>query len=122
MKKILVVDDSDVNLFLIQTIFENESDIQIIMENDSRNTFSLLKKHNPHILLLDLMMPKMNGFDILEQINNEGINKDTVIIVISAYLNQKLIKDLKNLNVKYFFNKPIDLDLINREIQNILYN
>lgn len=120
MKKILVVDDSDVNLFLIQTIFEDDPDIEIVLENDSTKTIQDIKRHNPNLIVLDLMMPFVDGFTLLHEIKADPGMKEIEIIVISAFLNDEAIDKVKNFGVVDFLHKPILLDEAESKIKSLL--
>lgn len=120
MKKILAVDDSDVNLYLLQTILEDDKNIEIILENDSIKTIPLLHKHSPDLLILDLMMPNISGFEILELIKKDKNLEKIKIAIVSAHLNDKTLLKLKKYNIHYIFNKPLDYHRIEKTIKVIL--
>ena len=64
--KILIVDDEQANLALLEDILENEGCTQFKSVQDSRKAFDLYKEFLPDLVLLDLNMPHLDGFQIME--------------------------------------------------------
>lgn len=120
MKKILIVDDSEVSLFLLKSAFEDDKFIQIIIENDSKYVFNKLKKHKPNVLLLDLRMPNIDGFQLIHQIKSDQELSKLSIIVISAFLSDFIIKKLQMQGIKYYFTKPLELEKITKTVKKLL--
>ena len=106
MKKILVIDDSEVNLFLLQTILGEMDEFQIQIESDSSEAFSYLREGKPDLLFLDLMMP-VHGFDIIEQVKNDQSLCKIPIIVVTAMHDDDTKEKVIALRVDELIHKPI---------------
>lgn len=119
MRKILVVDDSEVNLFLIQTIYEGNPDI--VVEIESNSSLALLRLQEGHydLLLLDLMMPNVDGFELLAKIKSDASLNDIPIIVITAKQDIDTEKHVMNYGVQGYVKKPIRLNEIEEMINHI---
>ncbi len=109
MKKILVVDDSEVNLYLIQSTFEDNKNIQVDIESNSTKAIARLSEKKYDLLLLDLMMPIVDGFEILRKIKNNNLSPNTKIIVISAKQDQETIQLVLDYGALHYIKKPINL-------------
>jgi two-component system, OmpR family, alkaline phosphatase synthesis response regulator PhoP len=120
MNKILIVDDSEVNLLLLQTIFENDNNIEVEIISDSTKALSRLREGLHNILILDLMMPVIDGFQILEQLKTDPDLMRIPIIVVSAKNDIKTVDKVMEYKVDAFFNKPIILKDIEDKIREIL--
>ncbi len=120
MKKILIVDDSEVNLFLLQAIFENDSNIEVEIISDSTKALSRLREGFHNMLILDLMMPVIDGFKILDQIKTDPGLMNLPIIVVSAKSDIKTVDKVTGYKVEAFFNKPIILKDIEDKIREVL--
>ena len=121
MKRVLVVDDSEVNLFLISSIFENVPDIHIHILNDSKQTLSVLREGTVDLLILDLMMPYVDGFQLLEQIKADSTLSHIPIFVISARYDKEAYDIVSQYKVEDYIKKPINLDEIELKIRQILH-
>lgn len=120
MKKILVVDDSEVSLFLIQTIYQDISDIQIEIEINSKNALSRLREEQFDLLLLDLMMPYIDGFQLLEEIRSEVEFNYLPILIISAKHDPHSIETALQLGVQGYIKKPISITEIKDKVQEVI--
>lgn len=110
--KILIAEDIIYNSNMLLNMLENLNYKHIDVANDGKETIEMLekeyKKDNIYdILLLDLIMPSMNGYDVIEVIKKKGWN--IIIIVVTASVIEDDVQKCKNLGIKYFINKPIDM-------------
>ncbi len=105
-KKILVVDDEPHIVNLIKLTLEKE--FEVIEAYTSRNALSLLKKHKPSLILLDIMMPGEDGYQLCERIRQGKKNKDTPIVFLSA--KNQIEDKMKSIDVggDDFIEKPFD--------------
>jgi len=120
MKKIFVIDDSEVSLFLIKAIFEDEPDINIAIESNSRKALSFIREGNPDLLVLDLMMPHIDGIQILQEIRSDSRIGKIPILIISASHDAEIIKKAIELGIQGYIRKPIEMKEVEEKIRNIL--
>ena len=84
MKKILVVDDSAINLKMADKVLkENESYKPVLVPSGER-AFKFLEKNRPDLILLDIMMPEMDGFEVLERLRADEAAKDIPVVFLTA--------------------------------------
>jgi CheY-like chemotaxis protein len=104
-KTVIVAEDEDAN-FLLLTEYLEPTEIQIIHASDGHELLELLKKDEPDIILLDMKMPKMSGFEVISKIRQ--LNKSVPIIAQTAYTmigdKDKIIKAGCN----DYISKPIE--------------
>jgi len=120
MKRILVIDDSEANLLLINSIFEDDPDIEVVVESNSSKALNVVRKKYPDLILLDLMMPHIDGFQILDEIKRDTKLGKIPVMIVSARLDQEAKKMAKNYVVNDYIEKPLDLDLIEKKIYEVL--
>jgi CheY-like chemotaxis protein len=120
MKKILIIDDSEVNLFLISSIFETNNEIEVILESNSKRALQSIIKTMPDLIVLDLMMPYIDGFQLLEQVRTDPVLSDIPVMVISARHDKEAIDQVTAYGIVDYVKKPINLEDIKTRIQNIL--
>ena len=78
--KILVVDDSSTNIVLLDAILQREG-FEVITALNAKEGLKYVKSHNPDLILLDLLMPEVNGFDFMETYNKmEKTRKESILI------------------------------------------
>jgi DNA-binding response OmpR family regulator len=85
-KKILIVDDEPhIRLLLEQTLEELEDEgVELLSAENGEAGLLAIKTHKPDLVFLDVMMPKMNGFDVCNTVKNELKMKDVYIIMLTA--------------------------------------
>ncbi|MFP4448040.1 MAG: response regulator [Bacteroidota bacterium] len=121
MKKILVVDDSETNLVLLKAILEDEG-FEVVLATSSKEAFYLTQKHDISLILLDLLMPEMDGFSFLESFTEEKAEEiyRIPIIVVTAYANDENTRKAKELGAKDIIEKPIDIPHFLHKIGQVL--
>jgi CheY-like chemotaxis protein len=107
--KILIVDDADANLRLLEALLAKEGFEQVISTADSTKTIDLFTAFQPDLILLDLMMPVLDGYAILDLLS-KNIPKDEYlpIIVLTADATIAAKRKALALGAKDFLTKPFD--------------
>jgi DNA-binding response OmpR family regulator len=116
MTKILVADDSETILLLLRTRLEMEG-YQVSTAVDGQEVVEALAgagpDQYPDLILLDAMMPRMSGLDVLRTLRNEG--RDTPILIVSAHRADETLTEAEGLGADGCVAKPIDFeDLLGR--------
>jgi len=102
----LVVDDSSLNRLVIVEYLKGK-DVHITEAEDGEQALEKIAAEKPDVILLDLIMPVMDGFEVLEILKKQE-NKIPVI-VITAYLKGNTFQRCKELGAKGFLNKPVKM-------------
>jgi DNA-binding response OmpR family regulator len=118
MKKgvILIVDDMSTHLLLLQTILDEEGYDTIILE-DSEKVIDTLNKNKIDVMLLDIMMPGMDGFRVLEEIDKEKKFSKLPVIIISAKTDSWSIKNAMDKGAFDYITKPINIQDVRNKVQ-----
>lgn len=103
---VLAIDDSAENLELIRAAIEQEQ-VDVITSNDPEEGFAIFQKLRPRIVLLDLIMPKLNGMELLERIVGIDPGVD-VILITSHYSPESAVKAIQKGATDYW-TKPLNL-------------
>lgn len=104
MAKILLIDDDTVLLKLYSTRLMADKH-QVVTAIDGESGLKQVATLKPDIIVLDLLMPKLNGFGFIEVLRNHPIYKNIQIIVFSSVANEEQIIRLKNLGITTYLNK-----------------
>ena len=107
-KTILVIDDSTTNVVLLEAIFI-EKGYNIEKALNAKDAFYIIEKNIPDLILLDLLMPRYNGFDFLKEIKSIEKTSKIPIVVISAITDNENIKKSMELGASFFIKKPVDI-------------
>lgn len=117
--KILAVDDSNTNIVLLQGILHDEG-YQIITATDGKEALRLIEKDPPDLVLLDLMMPKIDGFKFMEELQKKQQYKEIPVLVVSARTEDENIEKAKALGAAGFIKKPLKIQSFIDKIDFIL--
>jgi excisionase family DNA binding protein len=120
-KRILIVDDDPIIVeTLVQALEEEEYDYEIISASDGFEAGLQVNHFRPHLLILDIMMPDIKGFEVCRKIKTNEETKDTKIIVLSAYLDDEKFKRMREYGADLCFSKPLPLPRLKEEVARTL--
>lgn len=111
---ILVVDDNAQNLELIQAYLE-DLDCETVAAGDGIQALDLVARHKPDLILLDVMMPKMSGFEVCRRLKSDVSTEDIPIIMVTALNEFGDIERGIDSGTDDFVSKPVNrLELLTR--------
>lgn len=120
-KRILVVDDDPIIVeTLVQALEEEEYNYEVISASDGFEAGLQVNHFKPHLLILDIMMPDIKGYEVCKRIKSDENTKDTKIIVLSAYLDEEKFKTMKEYGADVCFSKPLPLPQLKEEVGRLL--
>jgi two-component system cell cycle response regulator DivK len=100
IKKILIVEDDELNRKLFQSILY-EAGYEVLVAADGDEAIEIIRKERPHLILLDIIMPKKSGLEVLKIVKEEGLLKDTKVFALTAtYLTEKDTADFDGIITK----------------------
>jgi putative two-component system response regulator len=117
-KKILCIDDSNTALLLLEYAL-NEAGYEAILAINVDQAIKMIGTTRPDLILLDLSMPEISGYDFLKMKNQLKID-DVPVIIISAYDSKESIASTRSLGAVDFISKPIKIDSVVEKINSIL--
>jgi len=119
--RILVVDDDPIIVeSIVQALEEDEYDYEVISAADGFEAGIQVSHFQPDLLILDIMMPDIKGFDVCQKIKCSPETKDTKIIVLSAYLDEEKFKQMKEHGADACYSKPLPLPQLKEEVSRLL--
>jgi len=111
---VLVVDDNEQNLELLQAYLE-DLDCESVPAYDGLEAMEIVAKNPPDLILLDVMMPKMSGFEVCKRLKNDPKTSDIPIIMVTALNEYGDIERAIDVGTDDFLSKPINkLELLTR--------
>lgn len=121
MIKILVVDDEKEQIYSIEKFFLNfySDKYQIFSATSGKKCFKILEKNIPDIIVLDIMMPEMNGWEVIEQLKKNPSYQGIPVIILTARTD-RFARDAGKLMAVDFIAKPIDFEELKIRIDTVL--
>jgi len=116
--QLLVVDDLPDNSFLIQAILEEEG-YQIEVEDNGKSALARIERTPPDLVLLDVMMPEMDGYEVTRRIRQNHNLPFIPILLITAYDQPSLVKGL-DMGADDFVRKPVEVDELLARVRSLL--
>jgi len=121
-KIVLIVEDDEILLRALYLLF-HKGDYTIASASDGETAIKMTQRMKPNVVLLDLLMPKMNGFDYLRNIKAIAEFKDLPVIVLSNLGDKDDIEKAKALGaLDYFVKANTDLSTLFDKVKKILEN
>ena len=117
---VMIVDDEPINIEVTQVYLEEAGYWQFASTSEPLEAMALLAAKRPDVLLLDLKMPKMSGFEILERMQAENILKDVPTIVLTSSTDAETKLKALELGATDFLAKPVDPSELVLRVKNTL--
>ena len=118
MKSLLIVDDEIGARESLKMVFKE--DFEVLLAKSAEESFSQMKEHTPDVILLDILLPDLDGLKVLEWMKRE--DPDTIVIMITATRTVRTAVEAMKLGAYDYVTKPFDLDelrlIVNRALSN----
>lgn len=118
--KILIVDDEQTNILLLEDVLENEGYTNFTSTLDSRKALDMYKEIRPDLVLLDLNMPHLDGFQVMEQLREVEKGSYAPILVLTAQSDRNIRLSALAAGARDFIEKPFDITEVVHRISNML--
>lgn len=118
--KVCLVDDNRELIELMEDFFENEKDIEVVgTAFNGRDCLTLVEETTPDIVVLDIIMPHMDGLAALAKLKQMNLKKTPNVIMLTAFGQEEVTKKAVNLGASYFILKPFDLESLADQIRQV---
>ena len=117
-RKVLVVDDDQELVELIVDVLEKDGRFEVRTVNNGFDAGMMVKEYHPDLIVLDVMLPDINGIEVCRLVRGEQTMDDVRIICISGMVEEDRIQQLRDAGANDFIKKPFDVEnLIERICQ-----
>jgi len=122
MQKILIVDDDPLIRLLLEEILTDfmAKGVQISSADNGRTALELIKREEPNIIFLDVMLPQMNGFEVCNIIKNDLSLKHLYIIMLTAKGQEIDKKKAHEYGADYYITKPFTIQDVLKKVSEVL--
>ena len=118
--KVLIIEDDEFLSSLVKARLEKDS-FEVRRVFDGLEAFELLKEYRPDVIILDLIMPRMSGFELLETISVDAQLNTIPVIALTNLCQDEDIQKAKSLGVReYFIKARTSIDELVKTIKNVL--
>jgi CheY-like chemotaxis protein len=104
---VLVVDDQEENRSLLRRMIESQEGYEVVEATGGQEAITLVRQIQPHVIILDLMMPDVDGFAVLEAMKSDKATRSIPIIVVTAKDLTQAERDVLNMGVEALLQKGL---------------
>ena len=119
MKKILIVDDEPNIVMTLEYTFK-KSNYEVFIARDGQEALDILKSNFPDVIILDIMMPMVDGFATLEQIRKDENLKHTKVLFLSAKNKESDIEKGMALGADAYMTKPFSIKKVVEKVEELM--
>lgn len=116
---VAIADDNERILDLLGEIISNDQELKLVGKaNNGEDMYQLIKEKQPDVVLLDLIMPKMDGLSVMEMVSNDkGLKKHPDFIVVTAVGQERITEDAFKKGASYYIMKPFNNEMVLNRIK-----
>jgi two-component system cell cycle response regulator len=117
-QKVLIVDDNAQNLELLEVYMEGLPEVDVVTATNGLEALARVAESQPDLILLDIMMPKMSGFEVCKRLKSDPATRDITIVMVTALNETGDLERAAECGSDDYLTKPIDrkllIDLVRR--------
>ncbi|MGN0466675.1 MAG: sporulation transcription factor Spo0A [Lachnospiraceae bacterium] len=118
--RVVIADDNMKMINTLEKVVSCEEDIQVVGNaKDGMEAVELIKKEEPDVVLLDVIMPNLDGLGVLEKMKDENLRKRPSFILLTAMGQENVTEEAFRLGVSYIMLKPFDNQMLLKKIRNV---
>ena len=118
-KKILVVDDEP-DILKVVTFRVKKLEYEVVTATNGQEALDLIQKEEPDLILLDIELPVMNGYEVCQRVKTNEKLKHIPIIFLTASSASKIAEKVKEFNADDYLIKPFDSEELLKKIKNFI--
>jgi excisionase family DNA binding protein len=119
-RKVLIVDDDRELVELITDVLERDGRFEVRSVNNGFDAGMMVKDYHPDLIILDVMLPDINGKEVCQRVRSERALDDIRIICISGMVEEDKIAELKNAGANDFLHKPFEVEKLVERVCHLL--
>lgn len=118
---VAIADDNDQIMEILETLVNDDKELQLVGKaNNGEDMYEIIKEKQPDVVLIDLIMPKMDGLSVMKRVKNDNeLEKCPDFIVVTAVGQERITKEAFTKGASYYIMKPFQNELILGSIKNI---
>lgn len=117
--RILIADDNPTNVELLE-VYLSDIECEIAVAVDGQDTLAKVASFKPDLILLDVMMPKLSGFEVCKQLKGDSVTRRIMILMVTALNELGDIERAVNAGTDDFLSKPVNKLELTKRVENML--
>ena len=117
MHNILYVEDDATNRNLMATIFEDETDIGLVMAASAKDALTITRRQSFDLIFTDIKLPDMDGYHVLQNVRHSNINKTVPVIAVTAAAMTGDIERGREAGFDDYITKPINIKYLVKKVR-----
>lgn len=117
--RILIADDNEANVELLEAYLA-DMNVEIAVAVDGQDTLDKAASFKPHLILLDVMMPKLSGFEVCQKLKSDPAAKSIMILMVTALNEHGDMERAVEAGTDDFLSKPVDKVSLVKRVENML--
>jgi two-component system response regulator (stage 0 sporulation protein A) len=119
--RLIIADDNREFTQLLKEHLNNQEDMEVLdIAYNGNEVLQLLKEQTPDVLILDIIMPHLDGLGVLEQIQQLDLNPLPKIVMLTAFGQENITQRAVELGASYYILKPFDMDVLTERIRQMI--
>ena len=119
---VLLAEDNPQHLELLEAYMEGLPDVRIVTATNGQEALARVVEEKPDLVLLDIMMPKMSGFEVCTRIKKDPKTRDTLVVMVTALSETGDIERAAECGTDDYLSKPVDRKALIDLVRNLLAN
>ena len=105
---VLLVDDNAQNLELLEVYMEDLPEVQVVTATNGLEAIARVEEEKPDLILLDIMMPKMSGFEVCKRLKSDPETRDIIVVMVTALNETSDVERAAECGTDDYLSKPVD--------------
>ncbi len=117
---VLLVEDNPQHLELLEAYLEGVPDLRVVSACNGQDAMAMVAAESPDLILLDIMMPKMSGFEVCKRIKNDPKTRDIIVVMVTALSETGDVERAAECGTDDYLSKPVDRKALVELVQSLL--
>jgi DNA-binding response OmpR family regulator len=120
MNTILIIDDEEDLVFFIKSALELHGRYRVFYSTDGKSGIEIARREKPTLILLDIMMPEMDGLEVLKELKEDSQTMAIPVVMLTAKNDDHSMTEAFRSYAQYYVVKPVEMDVLAAQIDYVL--
>jgi len=120
MNTILIIDDEEDLVFFIKSALELHGRYRVLHSTDGKSGMEIARREKPNLILLDIMMPEMDGLAVLKELKKDAKTMAIPVVMLTAKNDNHTMMEAASSYAQHYIVKPVEMDVLAAQIDYVL--